>query len=190
MIARTSLGAIAFFTLSVLISSCSELISTQADSDLGSNEQAAAQPESALASPDGAVETPESSICSNDVEFIEDLTVPDGSVFPPGSSIDKRWSVRNRGSCNWTSNYRLVRLDQDVIQSPAEVALYPARAGALGIWQVDLIAPMEPGEYMARWQAREPSGEFFGQEVFVIIQVEVSTAQPSETPTLRPTDDS
>jgi hypothetical protein len=176
------------FTISILISSCSESLATPSVSEQPS--QAATRVASTQQSDIAAINTPDTAACMNNVEFIEDLTVPDGSVFPPGSSIDKRWSVRNIGSCNWTSDYRLVRLDQDVLQSPAEVALYPARAGAMGIWQVEFIAPAIPGEYMSRWQARAPSGEYFGQEVFMIIRVEASNAQPTEIATTTPTEDS
>jgi hypothetical protein len=36
---------------------------------------------------------------------------------------------------------------------------------------VELVAPQEPGEYLASWQARAPDGEFFGEQVFVLIEV-------------------
>jgi hypothetical protein len=109
--------------------------------------------------------------CVNSATYQEDLTVPDGSIVAPGERLDKRWSVRNSGSCDWGPQYRLVRLDAGAVESRDELALYPARAGTQAVWQVELIAPETPGEYLASWQARAPNGEFFGEQVFVLIEV-------------------
>jgi len=109
--------------------------------------------------------------CVDQARFIEDLSVPDGSQVEPGALIDKRWSVMNSGTCNWGPGYRLVRTDAGSLGGPAELALYPARAGEAAIWQVLLTAPREPGEHLASWQARTPNGELFGDPVFVLVAV-------------------
>src|SRR3990170_172234 len=46
--------------------------------------------------------------CTNDLEFVGDLTVPDGAQFLPGQALIKKWSVRNSGTCDWGPDYRLV----------------------------------------------------------------------------------
>lgn len=115
--------------------------------------------------------TPQSVACVNEARFIEDLTISDGSRVPPGELLDKRWSVLNSGSCNWGPGYRLTRTDDGTLDAPRELALYPARAGEPAAWQVLLTAPREPGQYLASWQARSPSGEFFGDQVFILIEV-------------------
>jgi hypothetical protein len=97
--------------------------------------------------------------------------VPDGSQVEPGAAIDKRWSVLNSGTCDWGPGYRLVRTDSGSIEGPGELALYPARAGEPAVWQVILAAPNEPGQHIASWQARSPAGEFFGDPVFVLVEV-------------------
>jgi hypothetical protein len=109
--------------------------------------------------------------CSNAASFVEDLTVPDGTVVSPGDRLDKRWAVQNSGSCDWGAEYRLVRVDSGDLVGPEALALYPARAGQSAVWQVELVAPQESGEYLASWQARAPDGEFFGEQVFVLIEV-------------------
>ena len=111
-------------------------------------------------------------VCVNAASFIEDLTVPDGTSVSPGERLDKRWAVQNSGSCDWGPGYRLVQLDSGSLVGRHESALYPARAGENAVWQVELIAPQEPGEYLASWQARDPSGELFGEQVFVLIEVQ------------------
>jgi hypothetical protein len=118
------------------------------------------------------VEAAPTGVCVNAAIFIEDLTVPDGTSVAPGERLDKRWAVQNSGSCDWGSGYRLVQVDSGSLEGRDESALYPARAGENAVWQVELVAPQEPGEYLASWQARAPNGEFFGEQVFVLIEVQ------------------
>jgi next-to-BRCA1 protein 1 len=125
-------------------------------------------------------------VCTNGARFVEDVTVPDGSVFAPGEEFDKRWAVRNDGTCDWGPDYRLVPIGGNPFSGAAEIALFPAQAATIGEWQIDLRAPGEPGEYLGRWQALAPDGTPFGDEVFVVIIVELPTPAPSPSPTVRP----
>lgn len=115
--------------------------------------------------------------CVNSARFLADLTVPDGSVVSAGEAIDKRWSVENDGTCDWGPGYRLVHVAGEGLSGPAEVALFPARAGSSAVWQVVLQAPTAPGQYISQWQARAPDGTLFGDLVFVIVVV--TTPQPT-----------
>ncbi|MBI4769456.1 MAG: hypothetical protein HY784_03335 [Chloroflexi bacterium] len=117
--------------------------------------------------------------CTNDSTFLGDLTVPDGTVFPPGAAIDKRWSVQNTGLCDWGRDYRLVHISGEALGAPAELALYPARSGGVATLQVLFTAPAEPGEYVSRWQARSPEGNPFGATVFIKIKVLQLTPTPA-----------
>ena len=120
-------------------------------------------------------------LCHNDARFVADVTVPDGTIVGPGEAVDKRWSVLNAGTCDWVEGYSLVRVGAGAIEGPAELALFPARAGATAELRVDLQAPEAPGEYLARWRARAPDGTLFGEEIFVLIFVEEPTETPSPT---------
>ncbi len=132
----------------------------------------------------GRLSTP--SICLNNAFFLEDLSIPDGTVVLPGQSLDKRWSVLNSGTCDWGPGYHLVRIGDDPLDGKDEIALYPARAGATAIWQVILNAPLEPGDYLSRWQARTPEGSLFGDEVFLFVSVREPTPTPRSEPSPTP----
>jgi hypothetical protein len=121
--------------------------------------------------------------CSNDAQFVEDLTLPDGTLVLPGAALDKRWLILNRGSCAWGPEYRLVQIGDSRIRGPRELALYPAVAGGQATWQVPLVAPQEEGEYISRWQAQAPDGMPFGDEVYVQIVVDASPLTPTPIPT-------
>jgi hypothetical protein len=104
--------------------------------------------------------------------FLEDLTVPDGTVVSPGASVDKRWLVQNNGSCNWDSRYRLIFVGGLEMGAAIEQALYPARAGSQAAIRITFTAPDQPGTYTTAWQAVDPNGEPFGDAVFMKIVVE------------------
>src|SRR5690606_21966313 len=74
--------------------------------------------------------------CQNNLTFVADATVPDGSQFLPGQPIDKQWRVTNSGTCDWTANYRLVLVSGNGLGPRSEVALFPARAGSEAVVQV------------------------------------------------------
>jgi hypothetical protein len=121
--------------------------------------------------------------CTNDAQYLEDLTLPDGTEVIPGAALDKRWLILNRGSCAWGPEYRLVQIGESRIEGPRELALYPAVPGSQAVWQVAMTAPPEKGEYISRWQARGPDGTLFGDEVYVLIVVNPAPLTPTAIPT-------
>jgi hypothetical protein len=118
----------------------------------------------------GPQPTPEV-VCANNLFYLDDLTIPDGSVFPPGAAIDKQWLVENNGDCSWDSRYRLELVSGVAMGVPEEQALYPARAGSQAVIRINFIAPNEPGNYRSEWQAYDPQGVPFGDPIFIEIVV-------------------
>ena len=121
--------------------------------------------------------------CTNDAQFVEDLTFPDGTEVLPGAALDKRWLILNRGSCAWGPDHRLVQIGESRIGAPRELALYPAVPGAQAVWQVALVAPEGKGEYISRWRAQAPDGTLFGDEVYVLVVVNPAPLTPTAIPT-------
>ncbi|MEJ5223109.1 MAG: NBR1-Ig-like domain-containing protein [Anaerolineales bacterium] len=122
------------------------------------------------AAPAGSLPSPEAP-CTNNLKFLADLTVPDGSVFAPGTEIDKRWQVENTGTCNWDARYRLRLFTGDLLGAAPEVSLYPALAGARAEIAIRFTAPAEPGVYRSEWQAYGPDGIPFGERIYMEIVV-------------------
>ncbi len=110
--------------------------------------------------------------CEDNLRYLADLTVPDGSVVPAGTQVDKRWQVENNGTCNWDKRYRLRFIAGVDLGLPSEQALYPARSGAQFTLRIVFTAPTEAGPYRSAWQAFSPAGEPFGDPVFVDIIVQ------------------
>ena len=110
--------------------------------------------------------------CTNQLTFVQDLTIPDGTVLAPGAPIDKQWLVANSGSCNWDSRYRLKPIGGEVLGAPTEQALYPAKAGTQATLRISFTTPLEAGIHQTAWQAFGPDGIAFGDPVFMQIVVQ------------------
>jgi hypothetical protein len=128
-------------------------------------------PTPAAASP---TETPPPSptpACENTLTFMADQTIPDGTQVRPGEMLDKRWQVRNSGSCNWDEHYRVKLVTGPEMGAPTEQALYPARGGSEAVIRMEFTAPQEAGTYRSEWQAQDPDGQPFGDPVFIEVVV-------------------
>ncbi len=110
--------------------------------------------------------------CTNNLTWLQDLSVPDGSVVSPGSLIDKQWLVQNSGTCNWDATYRLKLVGGDTMNAAAEQALFPAKAGSQTTLRILFTAPFVGGTYQSFWQAFTPDGTSFGDPLFIEVIVQ------------------
>lgn len=109
--------------------------------------------------------------CTDVLSFIEDLSIPDGSQVAPNASLDKRWSVRNNGTCNWGEGYTMRLVSGLEMGAAPEQALVPARSGTDTVIRIQFTAPPDPGTYTSAWQAFNPAGQPFGDQFFINIVV-------------------
>lgn len=121
--------------------------------------------------------------------FVDDVTVPDGTVFAPGEAFEKVWRIANSGSTTWTEDYALVHVDGDLLGAPTSVPLgRVVPPGGEAEVRVPMIAPQLPGTYIGYWKMKNAAGEVFGfglvgtQTIWVKIVVSES-ATPAPTPT-------
>lgn len=118
-------------------------------------------------------------VCQNNLTFIQDVTIPDGTTVIPGAVMDKRWEVENSGSCNWDARYRLRLVAGSLLGASApEQALFPARSGTHAVIRLMFQAPSEPGRYRSAWQAFDPQDLPFGDPIFIEIDVITPTPGP------------
>ncbi len=112
------------------------------------------------------------------VSFIQDVTIPDGTVMAPGEVFTKTWRLQNRGTCTWTSDYFLVYTSGDPMGGTTAVRLPGSVApGQYVDVSVTLTAPNSLGRQAGYWMLRNPSGALFGygdkaeQAFYVVIKV-------------------
>jgi hypothetical protein len=98
----------------------------------------------------------------NRIQFVMDVTVPDGTAFEPGSTFVKTWRLRNAGSCTWTPDYSLVFRSGNAMNGPGAVSLnqtvYPGQTVDVS---VVLTTPAGEGTYTGYWALRSANGAIF-----------------------------
>ena len=109
--------------------------------------------------------------CTNNLWFLQDLTIPDGTQVDPGEPLDKRWLVQNNGSCNWNDQYQVRLIAGPGMGVPVQQMLYPALSGTDVVIRMVFIAPNEPGNYRSAWQAYDEQGGPFGDPFFIDVVV-------------------
>ncbi|KAJ2365229.1 hypothetical protein H4S01_003363, partial [Coemansia sp. RSA 2610] len=114
--------------------------------------------------------------------FVEDVTMPDGTVVAPSEHFVKIWSVANMGDSEWPQGTMLVHVSGEPA-IPGNKKTVPVVIGKryeqVGI-AVDLIAPSVPGRYVSQWRLMTADGHYFGAGLWCIIVVEDSSTTTSK----------
>jgi len=97
------------------------------------------------------------------MQFLGDVTYPDGSSITRNNTFVKTWRVKNIGTCSWTPSYALVFTSGDSMNGPSAVALARnVNPGETIETSVTLTAPNKDGDYRGYWKLRNASGVLFG----------------------------
>ncbi|XP_062222889.1 protein JOKA2-like [Phragmites australis] len=108
--------------------------------------------------------------------FILDVTVLDGTLMAPSTLFTKIWRMHNNGSTTWPLGTQLIWVGGDQfalqISVPLEIPVNGFPVDKEIDIAVDFVAPARPGRYISYWRLASPSGQKFGQRVWVHIQVE------------------
>ncbi|XP_044966868.1 protein NBR1 homolog isoform X2 [Hordeum vulgare subsp. vulgare] len=111
-----------------------------------------------------------------DCRFVKDLTVPDGTRMAPSTPFRKIWSMRNNGTIVWPYGTHLAWVGGDEFARQSSVKLAVPEAGfpldgEIDVY-VDFVSPAKPGRYISYWRLTSPDLQKFGQQVWVLIEVE------------------
>jgi hypothetical protein len=119
--------------------------------------------------------------------YLADITIPDGTLFTPGSAFIKTWRIKNSGTCDWKDGTQLVFADGEQMSGPAAVSVPVTAPDTNADISVKLAAPVTPGTYTGRWRMRSPDGTVYGTLTVVIVVPGTPTATATMTPTLTAT---
>ena len=114
--------------------------------------------------------------CTDDADFVSDVTVPDFSLVAPGAVLDKQWQISNSGTCAWGPQHRVIFVEGNALGATLEHALYPALPGTLAVVNIPMVAPAAAGEYEGYWRLSAANGEAFGSRLY--IKITVATPAP------------
>jgi hypothetical protein len=116
----------------------------------------------------------------NDSLFLEDVTIPDGTIVAPGTQFVKTWKFRNTGTCSWTTSYAIGFAYGDAMHGIDTALPNAVNSGGTVDVAVNMTAPQANGWYGGWWRLRNGSGDYFGD--FVYVSILVSDGSETSTP--------
>jgi hypothetical protein len=121
--------------------------------------------------PNTAPPLPSATSNCNVMDFVDDVTIPDGTVMTPGQTFTKTWRLKNIGTCAWTTSYAVVFSTGDAMNGPSAQALTGiVNPGQTVDISVNLTAPAGTGDFTGNWKLRDASGVLFG---FFFVKIKV-----------------
>lgn len=88
-----------------------------------------------------------------------DETIPDDTLFPPGTGFVKVWHIRNAGVCEWTEDFHWVLAEGESFRGPTDLrfgkSVYP---GEILEVKMELSTPNVPGVYQGIYKIETNEG--------------------------------
>ena len=135
------------------------------------------------------VPTPEP--CLDGMTFVGDLNLDDQNmtappILAPGQDFTKGWRVRNSGNCPWEADFALAyvngnRVEADMGGQPAPIGRKVLPGETIDIY-VELRAPQVYGTFQGFWQMRNSTQQYFGEVMWVGVQVPDPNPPPPPPP--------
>lgn len=135
-------------------------------------------PTSGTALPPGGNVSPTAS-CYR-LTFVKDVTIPDNTAMTPGQSFTKTWKVRNTGTCAWEAGFKFAFTGGDAMSGATYTLPQAATANTELDLSIAMVAPNKTGTARGNWRMSTASGQYFGDEVYVIINVGGSTVTATQ----------
>ncbi len=118
--------------------------------------------------------------CTDDAQFVTDVTVPDGTVLVARQAFNKIWRIRNTGTCPWAGGYQFTLLNGGIMATTPITAPFTL-PGATADLLVPMTAPQAPGTFSSYWRMRNSVGVFFGATLDITIRVIASGCSGAPT---------
>jgi hypothetical protein len=118
-----------------------------------------------------AVTNPPQNTCYNLI-FIQDVTIPDGTLLKANETFTKTWLVQNNGGCAWAPGFSFNHVGGDLMRGKTLVLTDPIPVGAKRELSLQLTVPSGvEGLIQSSWQMADANGVFFGDTLTVNIMV-------------------
>lgn len=103
--------------------------------------------------------------------FVSDVTIPDNTAVNPGQAFTKTWKVKNSGTCAWDAGFKFSFTGGNAMGGATYTLPSAVAAGAVADISVAMTAPTTAGKVQGNWRMSTAGGQFFGNEVYVIVVV-------------------
>ena len=124
----------------------------------------------------------------NMMSYVNDVTIPDNTPMTPGQTFTKTWKVKNSGTCAWEAGYKFAFTGGDAMSGETYTLTESVPANAQVELSIPMTAPNKSGSIRGNWRMSTTAGQFFGDEVYLVILVGgTNTSVPAaETSTTTP----
>ena len=113
-------------------------------------------------------------VCDN-FQFVSDVTYPDGSEVPAGTTIIKTWRIKNLGPCEWNEDYEITygwggEGTNWNTSSPVRFGK-TVKVGESIELSMELDTPEEAGDYGAVFRVCNDDAVYFGPTLTIYVVV-------------------
>jgi hypothetical protein len=109
--------------------------------------------------------------------FVSDVSIPDNTPMTPGQTFTKTWKVKNTGSCAWDAGFKFAFTGGDAMNGATFTLPSAVPANADLDISIAMTAPTnKTGAVRSNWRMSTAAGQFFGDEVYVLVVVGGATA--------------
>ncbi|XP_060837193.1 protein ILRUN isoform X2 [Rhopalosiphum padi] len=107
-------------------------------------------------------------------ELIGDQLTESAAVFflEMNDWFTKSWEVKNNGRIKWPPGCTLQFNGGDSISVYTSLPTTTLEPGCTMTLSTDFITPSKPGSYQSKWRMMLPTGTYFGDTIWTLVQVE------------------
>ncbi len=114
--------------------------------------------------------------------FVSDVTIPDNTTVAPGQIFTKKWKVTNNGSCPWDAGFKFAFTGGDAMSGATYTLPATVAVNAIVELSIAMTAPTKKtGAIRSNWRMSTATGQFFGDEIYVVVVVGGGTLTPAPT---------
>ena len=114
--------------------------------------------------------------------FVSDVTIPDNTPVTPGQTFTKTWKVVNNGSCAWDAGFKFAFTGGEAMGGATYTLPASVAVNANVNLSITMTAPTnKTGAIRSNWRMSTASGQFFGDEIYVVVLVGGSASTPTAT---------
>jgi Ig-like domain from next to BRCA1 gene len=117
------------------------------------------------------------------LSFLSDVTIPDNTAMKPGETFTKTWRVKNSGTCAWDVGFKFAFTSGDAMNGATYSLAQAVPANTETNLSVTMTAPNKAGSIKSSWRMSTAAGQFFGDEIYVLIAVGGAAAAGTATNT-------
>lgn len=122
------------------------------------------------------------------MSYVSDVSIPDNTAMKAGETFTKTWKIRNNGTCAWDAGFKFAFTGGDAMSGETYSLPKSVPANTDIDVSINMTAPNTTGTIRGNWRMSTAAGQFFGDEVYLVIVVggAATTSTPSETPAETP----